>query len=79
MKTLRLLFITSVAAFCAAQVSSAIAARIYHARQLIWEVPRDARSVVVEIFNADNSFENSYTITNYITIKGGQKIRITAK
>lgn len=46
---------------------------------IVWEVPADMKTILVELFNPDNSFANSFTITNYITVKPGQKVRITSK
>jgi hypothetical protein len=48
-------------------------------RSLVWEIPPDTKDVVVEIYNADNSYDTQYTITNYITLRSGQKIKVIAR
>lgn len=48
-------------------------------KQIVWEVPAGTQEVTVEIFNADNSFKAAYTISNYITMLPGEKLRVTAK
>lgn len=48
-------------------------------RSLVWEVPPETNDVVVEIYNADNSYETQYTITNYISLRPGQKIKVIAR
>ena len=48
-------------------------------RSIVWEVPPATNDVVVEIYNADNSYNTQYTITNYITLRSGQKIKVIAR
>jgi hypothetical protein len=60
-------------------VSPVLATHIYHARQLIWEVPAGAKSVVVEIFDDKGNYVTYYTVSSYTTIKPYYKLRVTAK
>jgi len=48
-------------------------------KQIIWEIPAGTKEVKVEIYNEDNSFNSEYTISNYITMLPGQKLRVTAR
>lgn len=46
---------------------------------VVWEVPADMKEIVVDIFNADRSYVNGFSITRYITVQPGQLIRVTSK
>jgi hypothetical protein len=48
-------------------------------RSIVWEVPPGTSAVVVELYNSDNSYNNSYTITDFISLHSGQKLKVIAK
>ena len=44
-----------------------------------WTVPDGTRSVHVSLLNSDGGLSSSYNISNYITIRPRQQVRISAK
>lgn len=48
-------------------------------RSIVWEVPPGTQDIIVEVYNADNSYSTYYTITNYISLEPGQKLKVIAK
>lgn len=46
---------------------------------VVWEVPADMKSILIELFDADKNFLKGMSITDYVTVKPGQLIRITSK
>jgi len=42
-------------------------------------IPDDMRKLVVEIQDADGKYQNHYTLTNYLSMEPGQRLKIVVK
>ncbi len=48
-------------------------------KTVIWQIPENTHDVQVTVYNKDNSWSATYTITNYISLSSGQKLKVEAK
>jgi len=52
--------------------------KIISGDDVTYEVPIEATKIVVQITNDSGTIKQIYTLTNYISIKGGDRVRILA-
>lgn len=45
----------------------------------IIELPKEFQSLTVEIYNEDNSYNTAYTISDYLSIPGGSKLKLIVR
>jgi len=43
---------------------------------VIMVIPKDARKIIVQILESNGRLKNQYTLTNYISVSGGDKFRV---
>lgn len=48
-------------------------------REAWWTVPSGIKTIHAEIYDADGHFITSYTLSDYLTLKAGQKLRVVAR
>jgi len=48
-------------------------------KDVMYRVPDNMNSIIVQLRYKDGSYKNQYTLTNYLDIQPGEKIRIIIK